>query len=192
VLFSGAGTRVVELRVHGVMGTDAATLVTSVAAVDVAGDGVGRVVRPADRLLRPAPGPVLRAEGRSVPRVLEGYVWGAMTSGGWAKAAWALLFPFSLANMAHWMLPPLPAGTRLGRPLLALNRALVRLAALLLTALMVTQLSVISVDLVATQCLAPGVDCMTWVPEQARAAFGLRQIAGVVQVLLLVLVLHRI
>ncbi|WP_424189371.1 hypothetical protein ACOBQX_12680 [Actinokineospora sp. G85] len=192
MLLPGTETRVVELRVHGVMGTDAATLVTAVAAVDVAGDGVGRLVRPADRLQRPAPGPVLRAEGRSVPRVVEGYLWGAMTSGGWAKAAWALLFPFSLANMAHWMLPPVPAGHPVGRPLLITARALVRVAALLLTALLVTQLAVVTLDLVAVQCLAPGVDCLSWVPERARAAYPFRQAVGLLPVLAAVFVLHRI
>ena len=113
LLAAGPDTRVVELRVHGVMGTTPESLVSAVAAVDVAGDGVGRIVQPADRLLRPAPGPMLRAEGQSIPRVVEGYSWGGMTSGGAAKAAWALLFPFSLANVAHWMLPPIPCGHRL-------------------------------------------------------------------------------
>ena len=108
MLIPGPDTRVVELRVHGVQGTTPQSLVDAVAAVDVAGDGLGRLVRPADRLRRPAPGPVLQAAGRPVTRVVEGYVWGGMTSGGWSKATWALLFPFSLANVAHWMLPPTP------------------------------------------------------------------------------------
>src|SRR5690348_6567629 len=124
VLIAGPDTRVIELRVHGVMGTTPESLVDAVVAVDVAGDGVGRLVRPADRLRRPAPGPVLQAGGRPVPRTVEGYLWSAMTSGGFAKAAWALLLPFSLANMTHWMLPP--TGRVLGHTL----RSLVRLAAL--------------------------------------------------------------
>jgi len=192
VLLTGSDTRVVELRVHGVLGTGAESLVGAVAAVDVAGDGVGRLVRPADRLQRPAPGPVLRAEGRSVPRVVEGYVWSAMTSGGWAKAAWALLFPFSLANMAHWMLPPVPAGHRAGRVLAAVNRSLVRLAALLLTALLITQSTVVTLDLLATQCLAPGADCLAWVPGGVRSAYPFRQVVGLLPALLFVLVLYRI
>ncbi|SDD21593.1 alpha/beta hydrolase family protein [Actinokineospora iranica] len=192
MLLSGSETRVVELRVHGIMGTSAESLVSAVAAVDVAGDGVGRVVRPADRLRRPAPGPVLRAEGRSVPRVVEGYVWGAMTSGGWAKATWALLFPFSLANMAHWMLPPIPSGHRAARLLGLLNRSLLRLAALLLTALLVAQTAVVSLDLLAAQCLAPGTGCLAWVPEDLRAAYPFRQAVGVLPALLAIFVLHRI
>jgi hypothetical protein len=192
VLPTGADTRVVELRVHGMMGTSPESLVSAVSAVDVAGDGVGRVVRPADRLLRPAPGPVLRADGRSVSRVVEGYVWGAMTSGGWAKATWALLFPFSLANMAHWMLPPVPRGHRGGRVLGAALRALLRLAALLLTVLFVVQATVVTYDLLAVQCLAPGADCLGAVPRWLREAYPFRQAVAVVPVLLLVLVLHRV
>src|SRR6202012_1693364 len=108
----GPDTRVIELRIHGVRTTSPESLVDAVAAVDVAGDGAGRVVRPADRLRRPAPGPVLNADGRPLPRTLEGYVWGGLTSGGAAKAVWALLFPFSLANVSSWMLPPVPEHNR--------------------------------------------------------------------------------
>lgn len=192
MLLTGSETRVVELRVHGIMGTSAENLVTAVAAVDVAGDGVGRIVRPADRLMRPAPGPVLRAEGRSVPRVVEGYVWGAMTSGGVAKATWALLFPFSLANMAHWMLPPIPSGHRTARLLGAVNRSLLRLAALLLTGLLVSQAAVVSMDLLAAQCLAPGTGCLDWVPDWVRTTTSMRQVVGLVPVLAGILVLHRV
>src|SRR6266545_7723032 len=160
VLLPTPDTRVVELRVHGIMGTKPESLVSSIAAVDVAGDGVGRIVRPADRLRRPAPGPVLEAEGRSFPRVVEGYLWSGMTSGVWAKATWALLFPFALANMAHWMLPPMPRGHRLAARLGLAGRSLLRLAAVLLTMLLVTQAAVVSLNLLAAQCLAPGSGCL--------------------------------
>jgi hypothetical protein len=160
VLIPGPDTRVVELRVHGILGTTPEDLLDAVSAVDVAGDGVGRLMRPADRLRRPAPGPVLKAEGRPVPRTLEGYVWSAMTSGGAAKAIWALLFPFSLANVASWMLPPVREGSRAARALSWWCRALLRLAALLLTLLLVGQLAAASLDLFAAQCLAPGSGCL--------------------------------
>ncbi|MDQ3577894.1 MAG: hypothetical protein M3443_09900 [Actinomycetota bacterium] len=192
MLLTSSEARVVELRVHGIMGTSPESLVSAVAAVDVAGDGIGRIVRPADRLLRPAPGPVLQAEGRSVPRVVEGYVWGGMTSGGWAKATWALLFPFSLANVAHWMLPPIPSGHRPARLLGVINRSLLRLAAVLLTALLVSQAGVVSLDLIAAQCLAPGTACLSAVPDWLRTAYPFRQAVGLLPVLLAIFVLHRV
>jgi len=193
VLSAGPDTRVVELRVHGVMGIAPADLVSAVAAVDVAGDGIGRIVRPADRLRRPSPGPMLRAEGQSVPRTVEGYAWDRMTSGGATKAVWALLFPFSLANVAHWMLPPIPSGHRLGRALGLANRALLRLAAALLTMLLVGQVAVVSIDLVAAQCLAPGSTCLAaTVPDWLRETALLRPLVGLVPVLLMVYLLHRI
>ncbi|MEV0678233.1 hypothetical protein AB0I60_17130 [Actinosynnema sp. NPDC050436] len=191
MLIPGPDTRVVELRVHGVQGTTPQSLVDAVAAVDVAGDGLGRIVRPADRLRRPAPGPVLQAAGRPVTRVVEGYVWGGMTSGGWAKATWALLFPFSLANVAHWMLPPVPTGSTAAHLLGVGLRSLLRLAALLLTVLLVAQLAVISLDLVAAQCLAPGSPCLggpSWVSDVPWA----RAVVGFAPVALLLVVLHRV
>lgn len=190
---AGPDTRVVELRVHGVMGTTPESLVSAVAAGDVAGDGIGRIVQPADRLLRPAPGPMLRAEGQSIPRVVEGYAWGGMTSGGAAKATWALLFPFSLANVAHWMLPPIPSGHRGASRLGLACRSLLRLAAVLLTVLLVTQAAVVSLDLIAAQCLAPGSPCLArTVPGWLRETYLVRPLIGLVPVLLTIYVLHRV
>lgn len=188
----GPETRIVELRVPGVTGTTGESLLDAVSTVEVAGDGVGRVIRPSDRLRRPAPGPVLQALGRSVPRTLEGYLWGTMTSGGAAKATWALLFPFSLSNVAHWMLPPVPEGSRTAAALGAVCRSLLRVAGLLLTMLLVGQLAVIALDLFATQCLAPGSTCLPVVPERLRELTVLRTIAGLVPLVLVIFVLFRI
>ncbi|WP_406688819.1 hypothetical protein REH65_21295 [Saccharopolyspora sp. ID03-671] len=188
----GPDTRVVELRVHGILGTTGDELTDSVASVDVAGDGVGRIMRPADRLRRPVPGPMLNAGERSVPRIVEGYVWGAMTSGGLAKATWALLFPFALANMAHWMLPPTRTDNPVSRVLCSSLRALMRISALLLTMLMVAQITVITLDLVGSQCLAPGARCLGFVPEAARGADVLRSVVLLIPVALVVLLMHRL
>ncbi|WP_438816821.1 hypothetical protein [Umezawaea beigongshangensis] len=188
----GPDTRVVELRVHGVQGTTPESLVDAVAAVDVAGDGTGRVVRPADRLRRPAPGPVLQVEGRPVPRTVEGYLWGGMTSGGLAKATWALLFPFCVANVAHWMLPPVREGSTAGRLLGVALRSLLRLAALLLTVLLVVQVAVVSLDLLAVQCLAPGSACLDEVPDRVRDLPWFRSATGLLPVALAVFVLWRV
>lgn len=187
----GPGTRVVELRVAGLVGTSGEDLLDAVATVDVAGDGLGRVIRPADRLRRPAPGPVLPALGRSIPRTLEGYLWNGMTSGGAAKATWALLFPFSLANVAFWMLPPVPPGSRTASVLGALCRGLLRVGALLLTMLLLGQLAAISLDLFAAQCFAPGSGCLPGIPDSARTGPA-RLAAGVLPLLVVIFVLHRI
>ena len=188
----GPDTRVVELRVHGILGTTGNVLTDAVASVDVAGDGVGRIVRPADRLRRPVPGPMLSAGERSVPRIVEGYVWGGMTSGGWGKATWALLFPFALANVAHWMLPSPRPNNVISRALSAVLRALVRLSALLLTMLMVAQLTVVGLDLLAAQCLRPGSGCMGIVPESVRELDVLRALIGLLPVALVVLMMYRL
>ncbi|HEY4021930.1 MAG TPA: hypothetical protein VGM75_24815 [Pseudonocardiaceae bacterium] len=191
MLIPGPDTRVVELRVHGILGTTPEDLVDAVAAVDVAGDGKGRLVRPADRLRRPAPGPVLKAEGRPLPRTVEGYVWGGLTSGGAAKAIWALLFPFSLANMASWMLPPVSEG-RLGKTLAMCCRALLRVGALLLTMLLIGQLASVSMDVFAAQCLGPGSTCLGFLPGWVRTAATVRTIVGLLPILIVVAVLHGV
>lgn len=188
----GPHARVVELRVPGLVGISGERLLDSVAAVTVAGDESSDVIRPADRLRRPAPGPVLQALGRSLPRVLEGYLWHRMTSGGAAKAAWALLFPFSLANVAHGMLPPVPEGARLAGTLSAACRAVLRAVGLLLTVLLIAQLGVVTLDLIAAQCLAPGTGCLALVPEDLRQSELLRTGLGMLPLLLLVAALHRV
>ncbi|WP_407655570.1 hypothetical protein [Amycolatopsis rhabdoformis] len=183
----GPDTRIIELRVAGLAGTSGETLLDAVSTVDVAGDGIGRVVRPADRLRRPAPGPVVPALGRSIPRTLEGYLWSRMTSGGAAKATWALLFPFSLANVAFWMLPPVHRARWLG----GLCRGLLRVAAVLLTMLLIGQVAVTALDLFATQCLAPDSGCLPWVPSGLRSSPA-RLAIGVAILFVVVFVLHRI
>ena len=187
----GPDTHVVELRVPGLIGTDDDNLLDATGTVDVAGDGVGRVIRPCDRLRRPAPGPVLQIPGRSVPRTLEGYLWNRMTSGGAAKAAWALLFPFSLANVAQWMLPPESNSSRLSAPLSAVCRSLLRVAALLLTMLLIGQLAVVTLDLVAAQCLSPRTECLPEAPSWLRNA-GVRTAVGVLPLLAVVGVLFAV
>ncbi|EHR52564.1 hypothetical protein SacmaDRAFT_4378 [Saccharomonospora marina XMU15] len=188
----GPDTRVVELRVPGLIGTSGESLLDSAGTVDVAGDGVGRVIRPSDRLRRPAPGPVVQALDRSVPRTLEGYLWSAMTSGGAAKATWALLFPFSLANVAHWMLPPEPPGRAAPAMLGAVCRGLLRIAALLLTMLLISQLAVVTLDLIAVQCLRPASPCLPYAPQWLRHTDWARTAVGVLPLLLVIGVLYRI
>lgn len=188
----GPDARVVELRVPGLVGISGEQLLDSVAAVTVAGDESGEIIRPADRLRRPAPGPVLQALGRALPRTLEGYLWHKMTSGGAAKATWALLFPFSLANVAHGMLPPVPSGSTLARALNGLCRALLRVVGLLLTALFITQLGVISLDLIASKCLAPASGCLEAVPTWFRVHELVRTMVGLLPLLAVIVILDRV
>ncbi|GAA2810570.1 hypothetical protein [Crossiella cryophila] len=193
MLLPGPDTRVIELRVPGVLGATPESVTGSASAVDVAGDGLGRVVRPADRMDRPVAGPSLSLGGRPISRVVEGYVWGAMTSGGVAKATWALLFPFTLANVAHWMLPPVPPGSRVARGLGTVLRALLRLAALGLTMLFIGQFAVVSLDLIAAQCLSPALECAGGLtPTWLRDSPTLRMISGLLPVLLAIGVLFRV
>src|SRR5258706_5593155 len=98
----GPDTRIVESRIAESAGATGESLLDSVSTVEIAGATLGRVIRPADRLHRPAPGPVLQALGRSIPRILEGYLWSRGAPGEAKRAAWALLFPFSLVNSAYW------------------------------------------------------------------------------------------
>jgi hypothetical protein len=188
MLMPGPDTRVVELRVQGLGRSDPASAVGGMAAVDVAGDGVGRLVRPADRLMRPAPGPVLIADGHPVPRTIEGYLWDRMRPRGAAALLWALLLPGTLTNAAHWTLPT--TGTRLD----GAARAVLRICGLLLTALLAAQLTVLTLDLVAGQCLAEtahteGARCLpgAWHPPSA-----LLGVVGLLPVALVALALHRL
>lgn len=161
MLIAGPDTRVVELRIPDVPGTPPEVAVDSVAAVDVAGDGVGRLVRPADRLRRPAPGPVLNAAGRPLSRTVEGYLWGGMIAGRLSTVVWALLFPFTLANAAAWMLPPTPTGSRAGRWVSTGAKAVLRLAGLLLTVLLIGQLGALSEGVAEALPLLPWARVLT-------------------------------
>src|SRR5699024_7706287 len=172
-------------------GTTGSSLLDTSDTVSVGGDTVGRLVRPADRLHRPTPGPMLRALNGSVPRTLEGYLWGRMTTGSAVQTAWVLLFPFTLANVAAWMLPPVDPGSTAARVFGSCCRALLRLAALLLTMLLVTQLAVITLELLAAQCLAPETACLQVAPTWLGATSS-RQIIGLLPIAAIILLLHRV
>ena len=187
----GPDTRVTELRVPGLGGTTGSSLLDTSDTVSVGGDTVGRLVRPADRLHRPTPGPMLRALSGSVPRTLEGYLWGRMTTGSAAQTAWVLLFPFTLANVAAWMLPPVDPTSTAARVFGSCCRALLRLAALLLTMLLVTQLAVITLELLAAQCLAPETACLQVAPSWLNATSS-REIIGLLPIAAIILLLHRV
>ena len=157
---SGGPAGVIEIRVHGVSGTPPQDMLCSQWAAQVAGDAYAPVFQPADQFGRTVTGPGLACEGGLVPRQVEAYHWGEMTSGGWSKAVWALLAPFALVNVAHWMLPP--GGKKgLHHGLIGIVEALLRLAGLLLTALLMAQAAVLVMDVVVTQCPSEPTSCLS-------------------------------
>ncbi len=133
-----------ELRVHGVSGTPAESLLNRPLIEQVAGDADAGFFRP-----RPEYGNTAGPGGA----LLEGYRWGNLTAGGAARALWLLLLPFMLANVALWLRPP--GASR------AVYHTLCRLFAASLTGTLVLASAGVSVDLVAWQCAMPGNPCGT-------------------------------
>jgi hypothetical protein len=86
-----------ELRVHGVSGSNGPTMLEHPTALQVGGDSTTMFYR------RWTPG---GAGGEGVPWRLEAYSWGGLTEAPLASAAWVLLAPFMLYNVAHFALPP--------------------------------------------------------------------------------------
>ncbi len=130
---SGADLRgVTELRVHGVGGTTPEDMLGDPHPVQVAGDRLAGFFRRGD------------VGGRHV----EAYSWGGLTSRSALRVLWLLLLPFTLANLAGWML----RGEVARPPWRGVFRALVRLIALALTLTYVMWTSGIAVDLIGYQC----------------------------------------
>lgn len=82
-------TEVVELRVHGVGGTPPEHL------LGVASEDIVRVGGEDESAF------YARRDDRSV----EGYSWGPLTAKPFLQPLWILLLPFTLMNVAGWMLP---------------------------------------------------------------------------------------
>ncbi len=129
---NSAQGRVVELRVHGVGGTSPENLLDHPRPDKIAGDDISGFYR------------------RPKRDDLEAYSWGGLTSNSGARAGWLLLLPFALGNVAGWLLPHPPGDdpSRTAR----VQKALVRLGALLITAVYVLWVGQIAVDLLAYQC----------------------------------------
>jgi hypothetical protein len=117
-----------ELRVHGVGGSPGERLLglTHPDQAVVVAEGRGSVFL-----------------ARRRDRRIEGYDWGALTSGSVLQPLWVLLLPFTLVNVAGWAHP---AADRLGPQRLRLLRALVHLSGGLLTATWVAWTASIMVD----------------------------------------------
>ncbi len=141
---AAATTPPTELRVHGVSGTPAEDMLDRPLISRVAGDGDAGFFRP-----RTEYGGTLGPGGAR----LEAYRWGNLTAGAAARALWLLLLPFTLANVAMWLRPPV---TGFGRRIV---HGLCRIFALSMSATFTLFVIGISLDLVAWQCAAPESAC---------------------------------
>ncbi|WP_117669900.1 hypothetical protein [Micromonospora sp. MW-13] len=136
---TAAGWEAVELRVHGVSGAAAETLLDHPIVVRVAGDRHAGFYRP-----RPGTG---AAGGVTTGVVAEAYRWGTLTAGAAVRSALLLLLlPFMLVNLAIW-LRPTPTD-RFG-----LLGVLCRLLAGTLTAAFMLSMVGITLNLVGWQCV---------------------------------------
>jgi hypothetical protein len=184
--------KVIEIRVHGVSGTPPQDMLCSEWAAQVAGDANTPIFQPVDQFGRTIPGPELACDDGLVPRQVEAYHWSEMTSGGWSKAIWALLGPFALVNVAHWMLPS--GGVKgLYHNLIGIVEAFLRLAGLLLTALFMAQAAVLIMDVVVTQCPSKDSGCLSsahlgWLWAHQRVL----SIAGAVVLVAVLALINRI
>ncbi|SFC50168.1 hypothetical protein SAMN05216284_10529 [Micromonospora sediminimaris] len=129
---------VVELRVHGVSGAAAETLLDHPVVTRVAGDDNAGFYRP-----RPGFGVSDRPQALRV----EAYRWGALTAGGAVRTASLLfLLPFMLVNLAVWTRPATGgAGGVIG--------PLCRLLAATLTAAFTLSMVGVTIDIIGWQCI---------------------------------------
>lgn len=184
---------VLELRLHGVANTSPQDLL-DLPREEIelaAGDALGSFWQPTPiallRRTRARSEPIL--DRGEIPAGVhrEAYSWGGMvrTTGdrgfggaivaGLARAGWALLLPFSMANTAIWSmqlrmrLPDERAARRSARAFV------MRVAALLLTLLLVASTSVVALDIVARQCFEEAGKC-PGLPGALDAALGDRSL----------------
>jgi hypothetical protein len=179
ISFPEQASPVTEIRVHGVGGTSPMAMLGRSDLVQVSGDDISGFYR--------------SASGDS-GRTIEAYSWGGLTASSASRALWVLLLPFSLVNIAGWMIepsrerhpPPEGAGgfaaldrfvCRLGSRLPArtserlqrLQLWWVHILALAFSATYVQLAAYLAVDLFAYQC---GGD------PACRARFPLRDLLG--------------
>lgn len=132
---------VTELRIHGVSGTPVENMLQHPHPMQVWGDKIAGFYR------RPEPDTGSRKEA---------YSWGGLTAGASARAAWLLLLPFMLVNVAAWAHPTRP--TEKYTPVGVMSGA-VRVLGLCLTLLLVLGAAVVGMDVVAWQCAGDELRC---------------------------------
>ncbi len=133
---------VTEIRVHGVGGTPPEALLEQTGVTQITGDDKAGLYRGA-----------VGVPGRTV----EAYSWGGLTTRSRSRAFWILLLPFSLINLAGWMVEPrrLPDGSvDTGERTLGIkvHEAFVQLVAIATTALYVMWVALLTVNTLAFQC----------------------------------------
>ena len=159
-----SGPGVLEIRIHGVHGTPPTSMLGSKDVVQVAGDNLTGFYRTRTGEL----------PNRKLPKnvVVEAYSWGALTSGkvgaglsgflGWvSRAAWLLLLPFAMSNLAFWARPSIEKPSTTAR----ISARVVRTSALLLTLLMMLGACMASMDLIAWQCFRGGMQACPVLPD---------------------------
>lgn len=124
-----------EIRIHGVGGTGPDAILGDPHPKQVAGDERAGFFRPAE----PNPG---------MAHSVEAYSWGGLTSRKATRALWILLLPFTLTNVAGWMVVRWNGGNRLS----GAQERLCRVMALLATFLMIVGIAAITGDLIGVQC----------------------------------------
>lgn len=140
-----------ELRIHGVGGSPGERLLglSHPDQAVVVGEGLRTVFL-----------------ARRSDRRIEGYDWGALTSGSTWQPLWVLLLPFTLVNVAGWAHPPFD---HIAPGRLRLLRALVHTSAALLTASWTLWIGIITIDHLGYQWLGTQVAWPTgWAAADPR------------------------
>lgn len=179
------GATFTELRVHGVGGSTGPAMLEHPDALQVGGDRTTMFYR---RWFPEGPG------RPSVPWRLEAYSWGGLTERPLSSAAWVLLFPFMLYNVAHFaLLPsadrqPEDGASRVSRDgPHAVAAAVLRLLAAAATVQFILAPVVVLVDGLAWQ--GPAITVRSWLawlpalPPGVRLALALAGVAVVLVVL---------
>ena len=183
---SGGGT-VVELRVHGVSGTPPEAMLNCPTELlrQVAGGRDAAFYRRASWIDDVASPPV----AGTWRRLMEAYSWGGLTSRRASRALWLLFLPFTLVNLAHWMLPP----ARRKRPA-SLAVALMRLIALSFTLTLLLAMAVVVLDVAVWQCAGLDFRSSGRGPLAFLAAepVGRRLAYGALPLVLVIVVLWRL
>lgn len=157
---------VTEIRVHGVGGSTPMSMLGDANARQVTGDTQAGFWRGADR---PVPDGDAAAGEKSAgqPRWhREAYSWGNLTSRSLRHLFWLMIFPFTMINLAGWMVVGKPAqqpaaGAAPGRPVrtdwrIGFQQELIRLIALMFTWTYVLFAVQMVVDFGAWQCIQVG------------------------------------